>query len=62
MGMIEKNIFRPLISVANKRAPDIETLEKHPHKVEVFFTDPAWPYLHGVYMIFLQIVSNTEID
>ena len=60
--MIEKNIFRPLISIANKRALDIETMERKPHKVEVYYTDPAWPYLHGVYVIFLQIASSVDVD
>ena len=39
------------MKVENKRAIDPEIIEKKPHKVEYYYTDPAWPYLHGVYVI-----------
>ena len=62
MQMIEKNIFRPLIKVENKRAMDPELIEKKPHKVLIFYTDPAWPYLFGIYELLFQIIINVDID
>ena len=62
MAMIEKNIFRPLIKVENTRPIDPEIIEKKPHKVLTFYTDPAWPFLQGIYVILHQVICNVEID
>ena len=62
MATIEKNIFRPLLKVENKRAMDPELIEKKPHKVLTFYTDPAWPYLYDMYELLHQVITNVEID
>ena len=53
MEMIEKNIFRPL---PNIKRVDLDKRETGIEQVEI--VDPAWPYLQGVFEIFLSILMN----
>ena len=57
MEMIETNIFRPL---PNIKRVDLEKSETGIEQEEI--RDPAWPYLKGVFEIFLMILTNDKID
>ena len=57
MEMIEKNIFRPL---PNIKRVDLDKSETGVEKEEV--RDPTWPYLKGVFEIYMMILMSDRID
>ena len=57
MEMVEKNIFRPL---PNIKRLDLDKRETGIEQEEV--VDPAWPYLQGVFEIFLMILANDKVE
>jgi len=58
--MITKNIFRPLPLL---RRNDINVgVSETGVETEEQETDPAWPYLRGIYEIFLQLIINEACE
>ena len=55
--MINKNIFRPPPNIMKKNLAFSETGIELDEEV-----DPAWPYLQGIQIFFLQLVLNEEVD
>lgn len=58
MSMIEKNIFRALPSLKAQE----EDMVADAGIEQGQLGDPAWPHLHGIYDILLQIVVNEDIE
>jgi len=61
MSMIEKNIFRALPSL-KVQEDEMSAMADAGGIEQGQFGDPAWPFLHGVYDILLQIVVNENIE
>ena len=57
MEMIEKNIFRPLPSI---KKVDLDKQETGIDAVDT--TDPAWPYLQGIYEILHMIITSNLVE
>lgn len=57
MLMIEKNIFRPLPNFKRQNLAFSETGIEQEEEVE-----PSWPYLVGIYDIFLQLIIREDIQ
>lgn len=55
--MIERNIFRSLPNIKKSNLAFSETGIDQDEE-----TDPAWPYLQGVYEFFLQLIINEAVE
>lgn len=57
IGMIKKNIFRPLPVVKKQGLAGEGPMEE-----EEVIIDPSWPHLQPVYEFFLQLIINESVD
>ena len=57
MGMIEKNIFRPLPNIKKSNLGFSETGIEQEEEI-----DPAWPHLQGIYEFFLNLIISEACD
>ena len=56
MEMIEKNIFRPLPNISSLEADENDGIGQED------MSDPAWPYLMGIYEIFHMCVTSNLVE
>ena len=56
MEMIEKNIFRPLPNISSLEADEGDGIDQEN------MTDPAWPYLMGIYEIFHMCITSNLVE
>ena len=58
--MFQQNLFRPLNSF-KKSSQKLEISETGKEDDEST-SDPAWPYLQGIYELFLKVIVNETVD